>query len=50
VKIPAALGMEAMLGSKSNGDGRAANLAQLFVIQAALEVQRSLVGVTALVK
>jgi hypothetical protein len=42
--------MEAMLGSKSNGDGRAADLAQMFLIEAVLEVQRSLVGVTALVK
>lgn len=41
--------MEALLGSKSNGGGKAADLAWLLVAEAALEVQRSLVGLTTLV-
>ncbi|GJN19191.1 hypothetical protein PR202_gb06437 [Eleusine coracana subsp. coracana] len=40
--------MEALLGSKNNGGGKAADLARLLVFEAAMEVQRSLVGLTAL--
>ncbi|TVU00070.1 hypothetical protein EJB05_54563, partial [Eragrostis curvula] len=48
VNFLTALEMEALLGSTSNGGGKATDLARLLVAEAALEVQRSLVAFAAL--
>lgn len=42
--------MEALLGSNNHVEAKAADFAQLLVAEVALEVQRSLVGLVAVVK